>query len=147
MEFIIEASEKHLEELTNMGLDLWDDDEYESLKEIFRGVIHSDKMKVFLFLNDDEPAGFIFVSVRRDYVEGSDSSPTGYVEGIYVKEKFRKTGIAGKLLAEGEKWVKGKGCNKIGSDAYIENKVSYDFHIRSGFTEAAKLVTFIKDIN
>jgi aminoglycoside 6'-N-acetyltransferase I len=55
-------------------------------------------------------------------------------------------GIAKKLLTEGEKWIKEKGCTQIGSDAYIDNKLSYDFHTGVGFKEAGKLVAFIKDL-
>jgi len=35
---------------------------------------------------------------------------------------------------------------KIGSDAYIDNIVSYDFHSSTGFKETGKIVAFIKDL-
>jgi aminoglycoside 6'-N-acetyltransferase I len=43
-------------------------------------------------------------------------------------------------------WLKEKGCKQIGSDSYIDNKLSYNFHLGAGFREAGKLITFIKDI-
>lgn len=147
MEKIIEANEQHLNDFLEMSLDLWKED-YSSndLSVIYGEALSSPKNKIFMFLADDIPAAFIYLSVRTDYVEGSESSPTGYIEGIYVKPGFRKSGIAKKLLVEGEKWLRENGCKQIGSDAYIDNKVSYDFHINIGFKEAGKLVTFIKDL-
>lgn len=146
-ELIIPAKLNHMEQLLEMASDLWKDDYSESeTRKFFSEALNSDKNKILLFLNESDPAAFIYLSIRTDYVEGSDSSPTGYLEGIYVKPEFRKSGIAGKLLSEGEKWLKEKGCNQMGSDAYIDNKISYDFHIYAGFKEAGKLVTFIKKI-
>jgi aminoglycoside 6'-N-acetyltransferase I len=147
MKKIFEAEREHLDDFLVMALDLWGVDHTDNeLKEIFLDALHSEKFKIFLFSVDNEIAAFIFLSIRSDYVEGSTSNPTGYVEGIYVKPDHRKSGIAKQLLLEGEKWLKKKGCKQIGSDAYIDNKLSYDFHIRVGFEEAGRLVTFIKDI-
>ncbi len=36
--------------------------------------------------------------MRTDYVEGTESSPVGYLEGIFVKEEYRKNGYAKELL-------------------------------------------------
>ncbi len=147
-ELIITAEIKHMDQLLEMASDLWKDNYSESeMRSFFNEAMNSDKYKVLLFLIDNKPAAFIFLSIRTDYVEGSNSSPTGYLEGIYVKPEFRKSGIAGKLLSEGEKWIKEKGCRQIGSDAYLDNKVSFDFHVSLGFKEAGKLITFIKNID
>lgn len=145
---IIVAEPTHLESLLEMASDLWKDDYSEpEMRSFFNEAMKSDKNRILLFLKDKNPSAFIFLSIRTDYVEGSDSSPTGYLEGIYVKPEFRKSGIANKLLSEGEKWFKEKGCKQLGSDAYIDNKISYDFHMNGGFKEAGRLVTFIKNID
>ena len=147
MTTIIEAAKEHFVVFLEMAMDLWGED-YDSnqLKDIYLDALQSEKYKVLLCSTENKIIAFIFLSVRVDYVEGSESSPTGYLEGIYVKPAFRKMGIAKKLLAEGEKWIKEKGCREIGSDAYIENVVSHDFHTSVGFKEAGRLVTFIKSI-
>lgn len=147
MESIIEAKEEHLNDFLEMASDLWKEDySGDELRAIYLKVFQSTKNKVLLYCIDKKPVAFIYLSIRTDYVEGSNSSPTGYVEGIYVKPEFRKMGTAKKLLDEGEKWLKEKGCTQIGSDAYINNKLSYDFHTSVGFQEVGKLVAFIKDI-
>lgn len=147
-ESIISAELNHLDQLLDMASDLWKDDYSQAeMRSFFEEAINSDKQRILLFLNNNIPAAFIFLSIRTDYVEGSQSSPAGYLEGIYVKPEFRKSGIASKLLSEGEKWIKEKGCKQIGSDAYIDNKISYNFHMNLGFNVAGKLITFIKNID
>ena len=84
--------------------------------------------------------------IRVDYVEGSESSPTGYVEGIYVKELYRRQGIAKRLLEQGEAWALSRGCTQMGSDIEADNGGSYEFHTKAGFQEANRLICFIKDI-
>lgn len=53
--------------------------------------------------------------MRHDYVEGTDSSPVGYLEGIFVKEEFRNKNYAKNLLKKCEKWAKEKGCSEFAS--------------------------------
>ncbi|MDJ1503282.1 aminoglycoside 6'-N-acetyltransferase [Xanthocytophaga agilis] len=144
---IITASEQHLDELTQMGLDLWPDNEYEELKHDFLELLQTPENHViYLFSHQGENVAFLHLSIRTDYVEGSDSTPTGYVEGIYVKPAFRRMRISQALFQHGEKWLKDKGCHQVGSDIYIDNQASYDFHTNMGFKESARLIAFIKDI-
>ncbi|MCM3719352.1 aminoglycoside 6'-N-acetyltransferase [Fictibacillus phosphorivorans] len=147
MEFIVDASEHYLDELTEMGVDLWPDNDFHELRKEFSELIHSSKDKVFLYIKDKKSLAFIHVSIRSDYVEGADSSPTGFVEGIYVSSPYRRQGISKKLLIKAEIWLKSKGCTQIGSDIEIHNKTSYLFHTQVGFKEANRLIAFIKDIS
>lgn len=145
-ESIITAQAEHLEELLVLSFELWPDQNYEDLKTTFFKILSSEKFRVLLFQLNTEFIAFLYLGIRTDYVEGSDSSPTGYVEGIYVKPEFRRKGISKKMLQVGEQWIKEKGCTQIGSDTYLDNKVSYDFHTRVGFQESGRLIAFIKDI-
>ncbi len=145
-EQIITARKEHLEELLTMAVDLWPDQNYESLKAIFLEILSAEKFKILLFRESGEGAGFIYLSIRTDYVEGSESSPTGYIEGIYVKPDFRRKGISRKLLQAGEAWIKSRNCTQIGSDTSLDNTVSYDFHTSVGFKEAGRIIAFIKNL-
>jgi aminoglycoside 6'-N-acetyltransferase I len=143
---VIKASVTNLDELMIMATDLWPDYDYAGLKKTFSDLLYSDKFNVLLYMEGSDTIGFIYLGIRTDYVEGSDTSPVGYVEGIYVKPGNRRKGVAFQMLAAGELWLKEKGCTQIGSDIYIDNQVSYDFHTRIGFKEAGRLIAFIKDI-
>ena len=84
--------------------------------------------------------------MRCDYVEGTDSSPVGYLEGIYVAEAYRKQGFAKALLAACESWAKTKGCSEFASDCELTNTQSLQFHLRMGFEEANRIICFTKKL-
>lgn len=144
---IVEATEADLEPWVYLGLLLWPDHTFQDMTEIFSGILGSKKETAFLCRVGQEYVGFINVSIRVDYVEGSDSSPVGFVEGIYVKESYRKQGIAQRLVTRGEQWAKSLGCSQMGSDIEQHNTASYDFHTRVGFKEANRIICFIKAID
>jgi aminoglycoside 6'-N-acetyltransferase I len=143
---IISANKDNLNELITMALDLWPDNTFEGLEDEILGLMDGEKDVFLMSITNDNVSGFIHMSIRTDYVEGSDSSPVAYIEGIYVKPEFRNKSIARLLFKAGEDWAKVKGCTQIGSDIEWDNTVSYDFHRKIGFEEANRIICFIKDI-
>lgn len=139
----------NVKECARLGHLLWPDTEYEVLLEDFMDNINSENRECFLYYEDEankEYIGFAQASIRTDYVEGSDSSPVAYVEGIYVDDIHRRRGIAQALVNCVEDWGKDMGCSEIGSDCELDNNLSIDFHKGIGFDEANRLVCFIKKI-
>ena len=96
--------------------------------------------------DQDNYIGFIHSTLRTDYVEGSDASPTAYIEALYVKEKYRKHGTAKQLLFFSEEWAKKKGCKQLASDTELHNIASIEFHKKNEFNEVNRIVCFIKDL-
>lgn len=143
---IVEMQKEMTHDVVLMALDLWSDNTYEALLEHYEKILITKNETVFLAEVDENKVGFIHVSIRHDYVEGSNSSPVGYIEGIFVKPSFRGEHIAKKLVQHGEQWAKSQGCTQMGSDIEQENNISYEFHKNIGFTEANRLICFIKDI-
>ena len=48
--------------------------------------------------------------------DGCDPShPVGYLEGWFVSESHRKTGIGKRLVEHGEAWAKAQGCKELAS--------------------------------
>lgn len=90
--------------------------------------------------------GFAQCQLRHDYVEGTDSSPVGYLEGIYVAEDCRHQGIARELLRACESWAKEKGCREFASDCELTNTQSLKFHLNVGFSEANRIICFTKKL-
>lgn len=130
-----------------MGLMLWPKHSRAELQKEFEAILKSKKEETFLCKDKDGSyIGFINLSLRFEYIPGATSSPVGYVEGIFVKEQYRKKGIAKKLIDAGEEWAKKQGCKEIGSDTELHNKTSQVFHKKLGFKEDDILVHFIKKI-
>ena len=136
------------EEWIRMGCKLHDDCSEDEVQASFKETYNDPRQETFICKNDDkEYLGFVDISIRQDYVEGSDSSPVGYIEHIYVKPEYRRQGVARKLAEVAEKWASRKGCIEIGSDTYLGNIDSRNFHRSIGFKETSKLVCFIKKLN
>jgi len=97
----------------------------------------------FLYFEDDKPAAFLSLSLRSDYVEGTKSRLTGYIEGLYVRPEFRRKGIAEKFVKYAKEWSEGFGCTELASDCTIDNEASQAFHKYMGFTETNRIVCYI----
>ncbi|SRR5690554_4611113 len=143
---IVIGKKEKIHRITQLALKLWPDNNYEELKSEILTFIDSYSAAILLFESEDSIVGYSQVSIRNDYVEGSTSSPVGYLEGIYVDEGYRNMGIGKALLLACENWAKEKGCLEFGSDTSLENYNSINFHLKCGFQEAARLVSFIKKI-
>jgi aminoglycoside 6'-N-acetyltransferase I len=130
-----------------MGLLLWPKHSRTELKKEFEAILKSKKEETFLCRDEDGSyIGFVNLSLRYEYIPGATSSPVGYVEGIFVKQEYRKMGVAKKLIDAGEEWAKNQSCKEMGSDTELHNKLSQAFHKKLGFKEDDILVHFIKKI-
>ena len=96
----------------------------------------------FLAEEDGQPVGFAQCQLRHDYVEGTDSSPAGYPEGIFTKEAVRGKGIAAALLVRCQSWAKEKSCTEFASDCELLNEASIRFHKALDFSEENRIVCF-----
>ena len=118
----------------------------EELLEEFKAIINNTDVAFFLKYSEGIPVGFAQCKLRYDYVEGTRSSPVGYLEGIFVKEEYRKLGHARELLAACEQWAKEQGCIEFASDCELESIESLSFHLKTGFIEANRIICFRKEL-
>lgn len=116
------------------------------LTEEFSESIRNENSAFFIKFDDEKPIGFAEAGLRFDYVEGTDSSPVGYLEGIYVLPEYRRKGFACALVYECEKWAKSKNCTEFASDCELNNINSLNFHKKIGFTEANRIICFVKNL-
>ena len=138
--------EKDINILANLAALLYNTISVLELEKEFYQAILKDNVKFFLKYDNNLPVGFAEISLRYDYVEGSETSPVGYLEGIYVKEAFRGKGYARELLKECENWAKSKGCSEFASDCELSNENSYNFHKAVNFKETNRIICFIKKL-
>lgn len=91
-----------------------------------------------------EIRAFAEVSLRHENVNGCDTSPVAFLEGIYVHPEDRGTGTGKRLIAAVQSWARAQGCSELGSDADLENVKSHAFHKAAGFEETQRVVYFRK---
>ena len=133
-------------DVAELACRMWDSHDILELKNEFELKLDKDDFALFIKVIDEKIVGFCECSLRYDYVEGTSSSPVGYLEGIFVLEEYRNLGIASSLLAESEMWAKKKGCTEFASDCELENNDSLKFHLKAGFKEANRIICFKKDL-
>jgi len=143
---IEEISKHNLKELVLLMMELWPQSPFDEELQNCQDIMATEDQTCFLVNQQGEYIAFIQLALRYDYVEGTVTSPVAYIEGIYVKPRDRKSGIARELVELGEKWAKEKGCTQFASDTEIGNSQSIRFHKKVGFKEVNRLVSFLKDI-
>ncbi len=145
-QMIRRAGIEDAEVLADLAIRMWTDHVPEDLAEEFRRLVMNDEAVCFIKYVDDKPIAFAQCQLRHDYVEGTESSPVGYLEGIFVSEGYREQGFAAELLSECERWAKEKGCSEFASDCELSNADSFRFHTSLGFEEANRIICFRKDL-
>lgn len=88
--------------------------------------------------------GFAEAALRVDFVNGCETSPVAFLEGIYVIEESRRQGIGRGLVEAVETWARGQGCMEMASDALLEDVVSHAMHAALDFEETERVVYFRK---
>lgn len=130
--------------LAHLAIQMWQDSTISDLEQEFKQIINSNKAVVFMKFIDENPIGFSQCQLRTDYVEGTKTSPVGYLEGIFILEEYRNKGYAKELLSACENWTKEQGCTEFASDCELDNNISYKFHIAVGFEEANRIICLKK---
>lgn len=144
---MIQAADKNdIDSLADLAVILWDDNSIEDLTHEFSEILLRDDARFFIKYENKTPVGFAQCQLRHDYVEGTQTSPVGYLEGIFVMDASRRRGYAKELLAECEKWAKEMGCREFASDCEITNEESFRFHKAMNFTEANRIICFTKKL-
>ena len=133
-------------EVAALACELWPEHSVEEMAEEFDSLLARKDAAVFLYREQGKAVGFAQCQLRRDYVEGTETSPVGYLEGIFVREDARRQGIARKLLAACENWAKTRGCAEFASDCELNNTGSQRFHRAVGFEEANRIVAYVKKL-
>lgn len=140
------ATSKDISFVAKLALLLWPDHTLKELEDEFATIVQSQSAAVFLAFAGTDPAGFAQVQLRHDYVEGTSSSPVGYLEGLFVMDVHRQEGLARELVGRCEEWARLKGCAEFASDCELGNEVSRNVHLNLGFSEANRIICFAKKL-
>lgn len=140
------ATNKDCKILAELAINMWTHCSVDELEADFSEIVNNDTSVCFIKFSDKLPIGFAQCSLRNDYVEGTISSPVGYLEGVFITNKYRNKGYGKQLVSCCEKWAKNMGCSEFASDCEITNTNSLKFHLSMGFNEENRIICFRKDI-
>lgn len=139
------ATIEHVQQWAQLRAALWPDYsvEYHRDEVLHAYVSGNDKAAAFICqTGTDEVIGFAEVTLRSDYVNGCETSPVLFLEGIYVRPDHRRRGVARVLCNSAADWGASMGCAEFASDAPLNNTESHKFHAALDFLETERVVYF-----
>lgn len=141
------ATSQDIEGWADLRAQLWEHMTHAAHVDEIRKMLARPPGAFVAFVDHSEDKGiraFAEAALRHDYVNGCETSPVAYLEGIFVSPDARKTGVAQALLNAVQSWARAQGCSELASDADLHNLVSQAFHQASGFEETERVVFFRK---
>ena len=139
------AAAADIDALAALRFALWPDEPLDVRRvEAEANVVRTDGLATFVAEVQDRVVAFAEVALRHDYVNGCETSPVAFLEGIYVRPEHQRTGIGRALVAAAEQWARAQGCAELASDALLDNHASHRFHAGAGFEETERVVYFRK---
>jgi len=131
----------------SLRLALWPDADLAELREEARAWDAASALALLAFDADGRAIGLAEAGLRHDYVNGTDASPVGFLEGWYVDPAWRGHGVGRALIAAVEAWTRAQGCTELASDALLDNIGSHAAHAACGFEETERVVYFRKRLD
>lgn len=138
---IRQATADDIRILASMACQLYETDSAKLVDE-FAALTASSEAACFLGYEDDAPIGFAQCQLRHDYVEGTSTTPVGFLEGVWVHPAHRRCGVARQLVEACQQWALQAGCSEFASDCKIDNLESLAFHLNIGFAEVGRTIWF-----
>jgi aminoglycoside 6'-N-acetyltransferase I len=135
-----------LEEWTRLRHALWPDAEASVHREEIASILRDPSNAAGFLCRDQDGSvlGFAEVALRHDYVNGCQSSPVGFLEGIFVQPASRGRGAARALCHAAEQWVRSRHCMEFASDTNLSNLAGQKLHAALGFVETERVVFYRK---
>lgn len=124
-----------------LRLGLWPDAD-DPLEELAESLADAEGAVFLACLAGGEAVGFAEVRLRHDYVNGTESSPVGFLEGWYVQPPWQGHAVGRALLAAVQAWTRTAGCSELASDSRVEDVQAHAAHRACGFEETERVVYF-----
>jgi aminoglycoside 6'-N-acetyltransferase I len=127
---------------------LWPDVERSQLERELDMWLEDPSRHTVLFASDASGrlCGFVELSLR-EWAEGCESRPVGYLEAWYVDADRRRSGVGRALIRAAERWIRERGATEFASDADIDNSVSHAAHRAVGFDDVGLQVLFARRLD
>ena len=131
-------------EWVRMRQGLWPEAPLDYLSLDLDTLLADENSAVFLASNaDGRLVAFVEVGLR-EYAEGCETSPVGYILAWYVDPHVRGQKLGRELIQIAEQWAREKGCVEMASDTWLDNHASIQAHLKMGYYEVDRLVHFVK---
>ena len=120
-----------------------DIDLIETARRYKEGEIADGNLQMFVAEDESEFLGFVSVKIE-DSTPIFERGKEAHVEELYVKEYYRRQGVASNLLDRAEDYSRKEGADMIQLSVDTGNRSAAQFYSTHGFEEIRK--TMVKDI-
>jgi aminoglycoside 6'-N-acetyltransferase I len=112
------ATRDDLAQWVALRIALWPDEDAQGLADGAADMLGQEDMLALVGRGESgEIVAFAEAAIRRDYVNGCETSPVAFLEGIYVAPSHRRQGVARALAERVAAWGRGRGLSEFASDA------------------------------
>lgn len=80
--------------VAELAKQLWQDNDLLELRAVYKELLTDKNVFIVIMYANEKSIGFAQCGLRYDYVEGTCTSPVGYLEGIFIKAEHRLKGYA-----------------------------------------------------
>ena len=105
----------------------------------YQNLYEKDNNQLFIAVSEGEIVGYIYVKIII-----RDNSPEkefeASISGLYVKEKYRRLGIATKLIKEAKKWCINKNVTYLKLNVLSGNIGASKLYTKFGFTDFSRIL-------
>ena len=129
-----------------MRVSLWDDlTDAQNQTEISKMLDDEKSTTYFVVDSADNPIGFAEITIR-DYANGCTQQPVPFLEGIWIDDNHRRSGVGRALIARITGDLKAQGYVELCSDILETNHQSHRAHENWGFEETERVIYFRKSL-
>lgn len=102
--------------------------EHSNIVNDLKAMTNTDFLGAYTAVLDNEPLGFVIVSIQPFYL-----IEQGYIESVFVYPQYRRRGISNALLQEAESWSRRRGARSIKLDVSLVNDTAVQVYEASGY--------------
>ena len=141
------ATESDREHWARMRVRLWNDLKDALNQSEITSMLDDEKSTNYFVVDAaDNPIGFAEINIR-DYANGCTQQPVPFLEGIWIDDDHRRSGVGRALIARITNDLRAQGYVELCSDILETNHQSHRAHENWGFEETERVVYFRKSLD
>ena len=130
---------------------LWPDGSIEEHARELRAILRGESpgtlpYRIFVAEKAGAIVGFVEVGLRSHAEDCDPRQPVGFLEGWFVVESERRSGVGRALVAAAEQWARDQGCIEMASNTWLDAGVSQKAHQAVGYEIVERTVHFRKKL-
>lgn len=100
------------------------------VKDFYQNLLDQNNCIAIAYNEKSEALGYLYGNIKKDNV---NVNQIGYIDAIYIEEKYRRNNIVTNLVDYFIDWAKANNCNEIEISVLSDNKKAFEVYKHLGF--------------